>query len=74
MNLLKRHHFPVLAHFTKVLAVSFAFPEDVLRPLVSDGLEIAGNQGYGFVSIIYSFHPTNFLEVTWQDICNSITK
>lgn len=33
---LKRHPFPVVAWFDRVLAGSFAFPEEVLRPLVPE--------------------------------------
>lgn len=50
MNLLKRHPFPVLAQFDRVVAVSFAFPEAVLRPLVPDALEIDTHDGFGFVT------------------------
>ena len=48
---LKRHPFPVLAHFDRVVAVSFAFPADVLRPLVPDGLEIDAFEDFGFVTV-----------------------
>ena len=42
---LKRHPFPVSAHFDKVLAVSFAFPCEALRPLVPEPLEIDAFEG-----------------------------
>ncbi len=48
---LKRHPFPVVAKFDRVVAVSFAFPQDVLRPLVPDGLEMDGYEGLGFVTV-----------------------
>jgi Uncharacterized conserved protein (COG2071) len=51
MLLLHRHPFPVVAFFEKVLAVSFAFPEGVVRALVPDGLEIDGYNGFGFVTV-----------------------
>jgi len=51
MNFLKRHPFPVLAYFEKVVAVSFAFPEAVIQPLVSQGLELDGYDGFGFVTV-----------------------
>jgi hypothetical protein len=38
MNL-KHHPFPVLATLERVVAVSFAFPESVLRPLKAAGLQ-----------------------------------
>jgi hypothetical protein len=51
MDILKRHPFPVLAHFEKVVALSFAFPEVVLQPLVQGGLEIDAFEGLGFVTV-----------------------
>ncbi len=47
MNL-KHHPFPVLATLERVVAVSFAFPESVLRPLVPSGLAIDTYEGLGF--------------------------
>ena len=51
MKFLKRHPFPVLAYFERVVAVSFAFPEAILRPLVPDALEIDTFEGLGFVTV-----------------------
>ena len=51
MLFLHRHPFPVVAFFEKVLAVSFAFPEDAVRALVPHGLEIDGYNGFGFVTV-----------------------
>jgi hypothetical protein len=51
VNYLRRHPFPVVAWFDRVVAVSFAFPEDTLRSLVPDGLEIDGYAGFGFVAV-----------------------
>lgn len=51
MSYLQRHPFPVVAQFDKVVAVSFAFPEAVLRPLVPQGLEIDAYEGLGFVTV-----------------------
>jgi len=48
---LKCHPFPVLAYFERVVAVSFAFPEAVLRPLVARGLEVDTHEGLGFVTV-----------------------
>ena len=48
---LRRHPFPVVAHFDRVVAVSFAFPESILRPLVPDALEIDAYNGLGFVTV-----------------------
>jgi uncharacterized protein YqjF (DUF2071 family) len=51
LNHLRRHPFPVVAWFDRVVAVSFAFPETALRPLVPDGLEIDAYKGLGFVTV-----------------------
>ncbi|GAA5124155.1 DUF2071 domain-containing protein [Luteolibacter yonseiensis] len=51
MDFLKRHPFPVLARFERVVALSFAFPETTLAPLVPAGLEIDTHDGYGFVTV-----------------------
>ena len=47
---LRRHPFPVDARFGRVVAVSFAFPEAVLRPLVPEALAIDAYEGLGFVT------------------------
>lgn len=51
MDVLKRHPFPVVATLDRVLAVSFAYPEAVLKPLVPAGLEIDSYEGLGFVTV-----------------------
>lgn len=48
---LKRHPFPVVARFERVVAVSFAFPPEVLRPLVPEPLEIDTHAGFGFITV-----------------------
>ena len=48
---LRRHPFPVIAHFERVVAVSFAFPENILRSLVPDALEIDTYEGLGFLTV-----------------------
>lgn len=48
---LRRHPFPVVAWFERVVAVSFAFPEENLRPLLATGLEIDAFEGLGFVTV-----------------------
>jgi len=45
------HPFPVVARFERVVAVSFAFPEDVLAPLVPEGLSLDGFNGLGFLTV-----------------------
>jgi hypothetical protein len=49
-KILRRHPFAVDAYFEKVVAVSFAFPEAVLRPMVPKELEIDTHMGFGFVT------------------------
>ena len=51
LKYLRRHPFPVIAWFDRVAAVSFAFPEAVLRPLVPKALEIDTHEGFGFVTV-----------------------
>jgi hypothetical protein len=51
MDLLKRHPFPVVARFERVVAVSFAFPEEVLRPLLRAGLAMDTYEGFGFLTV-----------------------
>ncbi len=71
MNFLKRHPFPVLADFERVVAVSYAFPEAVLQPLVSKGLELDTYGGFGFVtvSLVWTrkLRPAGFPEWLGQD-------
>jgi hypothetical protein len=71
MNFLKRHPFPVLAHFERVAALSFAFPENILRPLVSKGLEIDSFEGLGFVTVALvwtrDLRPAGFPAFLGQD-------
>lgn len=48
---LRRHPFPVAAHFDRVVAVSFAFPEAILRPLLPESLEMDTFAGFGFLTV-----------------------
>jgi len=68
---LKRHPFPVLAHFERVVAVSFAFPEHTLAPLVPEGLRIDTYDGYGFVTVALvktrRLRPAGFPEMFGRD-------
>lgn len=48
---MKRHPFPVVAHFDRVVALSFAFPAGVLRPLVPAPLMLDTYEGFGFVTV-----------------------
>ncbi len=71
MKFLKRHPFPVLARFDRVVAVTFAFPEEVLSSLVPEGLEIDGYEGFGFVTIALvwtrGMRPAGFPAFLGQD-------
>lgn len=71
LKYLKRHPFPVDAYFEKVVAVSFAFPETVLRPLVPKELEIDSHQGFGFVTTAMvwtkNLRPAGFPTFLGQD-------
>jgi len=68
---LKRHPFPVQAHFGQVVAVSFAFPEAALKPLVPTGLEMDCYEGFGFLTaaLVWTQHlrPAGFPEFLGQD-------
>ncbi len=71
MSFLKRHPFPVLARFERVVAVSFAFPESTLSTLVPEGLELDVYEGHGFVTaaLVWTRHlrPAGFPEFMGQD-------
>lgn len=55
MYVLKRHPFKIRAHFDFSLAISFAYPAEVLKPLLVKGLELDtydnNSQVYGFMTI-----------------------
>ena len=51
LHLLKRHPFPVKAYFRQSLVVTYAFPVDVVRPLLSPGLVLDTYGNYGFLAI-----------------------
>jgi len=65
------HPFPVLASFERVVALSFAFPEEVLRPLVPAGLEIDSYEGLGFVTLAMvwtrDLRPAGFPKMLGRD-------
>jgi hypothetical protein len=48
---LRRHPVPIEAFFRHVLVVSFAYPEELLRPLLPPGLAVDSYQGHGFLAI-----------------------
>ncbi len=50
-HLIQRHPFPVRAYFVRSLVLTYAYPEDVLRPLLPPGLTLDTFEGCGFVAI-----------------------
>src|ERR1043166_2858087 len=68
---LKCHPFPVVARFERVVAVSFAFPEASLRPLVPVGFEIDTHESLGFLTVAMvwtkKLRPAGFPEFLGQD-------
>ena len=51
LDWLRRHHFPVSAFFERSLVLTFAFPEEVLRPLLAPGLSLDGGDGLGYAAV-----------------------
>lgn len=68
---LKRHPFPVVAWFDRVVALSFAFPTEVLRPLVPRPLLIDSYENYGFVTVAmvwtHGLRPAGFPAIFGQN-------
>ena len=50
-HLFQRHPFAVRAWFRHSLVLTYAFPEDVLRPLLPPGLTLDVHEGFGFLAI-----------------------
>jgi len=71
VNYLKCHPFPVVAYFEQVVAVSFAFPEAILQPLVPKGLEMDIYEGFGFITVAMvwtrDLRPAGFPAVLGKD-------
>ena len=51
MHLLKRHPFPVTAHFRHSLVLTYAYPANLLAPLLPPGLTVDTFGDFGFVAI-----------------------
>ncbi len=51
LSALRRHPFPIKAFFRHSLVLTFAFPEEILRPLLPPGLTVDGYEGNGFLAI-----------------------
>ena len=48
---LKRHPFPVSAHFDHCLVLAYALPRETLQPLLAPGLELDVYDNCGFVAV-----------------------
>jgi hypothetical protein len=51
LSTLRRHPFPVRAFFRYSLVLTFAYPEEILRPLLPPGLTLDSYEGCGFLAI-----------------------
>lgn len=51
LHVLKRHPVPISAWFRHCLVLAYAFPADVLKPLLPPGLTVDEWNGLGFVAI-----------------------
>jgi hypothetical protein len=51
LHLLRRHPLPVTAFFRRSLVLTYAFPGDLLRPLLPPGLVLDSYHGFGFLAI-----------------------
>jgi hypothetical protein len=51
MHQLKRHLLPVSAHFDSTLVLAYAVPQELLKPLLSPGLELDCFGEFGFVAV-----------------------
>lgn len=51
MSVFQSHPFPVSAYFDRVVAISFAFPEESLKKFLSPGLRLDTYNGLGFITV-----------------------
>lgn len=51
LHFLKRHPFPVKAFFRQSLVLTYAFPSELLQPLLPPGLALDTYDRYGFLAI-----------------------
>lgn len=70
-NWLQTHPFPVQAHFDWSLALVYAFPQDVLTPLLAPGLELDIHESWGFIAVAMvqtrKLRPAGFPKVLGRD-------
>ncbi len=68
---LRRHPLAIEAHFRECLALTYAVPAAVLRPLLPPGLELETLRGYGFLAVALvqteSLRPAGFPKRCGQD-------
>src|SRR5215211_2931132 len=64
---LKRHPVPITAHFRHSLVLTYAFPAELLRPLLPPGLTLDTHGDYGFVAI--AMVQTEALRPTFMPKC-----
>src|SRR5262245_1457495 len=71
LHRLKRHPFPVAAHFEHCLVLAYMLPRETLTPLLPPGLELDLFEDYGFVAIAMvqtrRLRPAFLPEVFGQD-------
>jgi hypothetical protein len=48
---MKRHPMPIQAHFAHSLVLTYAYPHDVLEPLLPPGLALDMHREFGFVAV-----------------------
>src|SRR5690348_5575721 len=51
LHVLQRHPLPIRAHFQFSLVLAYAFPAEVLAPLLPPGLELDTYEGLGLLAI-----------------------
>lgn len=51
LHLLRRHLFPIAAFFRQSLVLTYAFPREILQPLLPPGLVLDTYREYGFLGI-----------------------
>jgi hypothetical protein len=68
---LRRHPFAIDAHFDHVVALTYALPADVLRPLLPPGLELetVGDDGFVAVALVQTrdLRPAGWPRALGQD-------
>jgi len=68
---LRGHPFAIAAHFDAAIALTYALPAEILRPLVPPGLELEtmGNEGFIAVALVHTrdLRPAGFPRALGQD-------